>query len=76
MDQDYDFFLDNIAELYLEFGPKYLAIKEKKVLGAYNSIDEAVQETIKTEKFGTFIIQKCAPSAICATSFFTNNVVI
>ncbi len=57
--QDYDWFLQNYEELFKEYGISYLAIKNKQVLGKYNSYAEAVLETEKNEPLGSFIVQYC-----------------
>ena len=58
-DKDFEWFLDNYSALYKKYGKKYLAIKNSKVLGAYDSLAEGVNETSKKEKIGTFIVQLC-----------------
>jgi hypothetical protein len=48
--------------LYKEYGPQFLAVKNRGILGAYKTLDEALEATLKTEKPGTFLIQKCFES--------------
>ena len=58
-DQDFRWFIDNYNELFKEYGVSFLAIKNKRVLGSYNSYSEAVDKTAEQEPLGTFIVQKC-----------------
>ena len=56
---DYKWFLENYKKLFEQYGVCYLAIKNQKVLGRYDSYAEALRETEKTEHPGSFIIQYC-----------------
>ena len=56
---DFQWFLDNYMRLYEQYGTSYLTIKDKRILGAYNSYADASEETMKTEARGTYIIQLC-----------------
>lgn len=56
-DKDFKWFILNYADLFKRYGKKYLAIKNAEVLGAYDNIREAMDNT--NEPPGTFIIQLC-----------------
>lgn len=58
-DKDFTWFLDNYDELFKKYGNSFLAIKNGKVLGSYNSYADGVRNTEKTEELGTFIVQRC-----------------
>lgn len=60
MKEDFKWFEENYQDLQLQYGDSFLAIKNKKVIGVYNSYGEGVRETEKTETLGTFIIQECS----------------
>jgi len=75
MDADYRFFLENLEGLYAAYGHKVLAIKGGAVLGAYDSVQAAIAGTIKTEPFGTFIVQQCAPSEEALVASFAGGLV-
>lgn len=57
--QDFDWFVDNYQKLYKKYGHKFLAIKNKEILGSYSSIPDAIDELSTTYKLGTYIIQEC-----------------
>ena len=54
---DFNWFLNHYDELYETYGHKFLVIKNKTILGAYDSVREAVDNT--DEELGTFIVQEC-----------------
>jgi hypothetical protein len=56
--QDFDFFLQNMENLYKAYGQKFVAVKNKAFLGTYNTFNEALETTLKTEELGTFLIQE------------------
>ena len=58
-DEDFEWFIANYNDLFKEYGVSYLAIKNKAVLGVYDSYGDGVIETQKTEEPGTFIVQYC-----------------
>ena len=62
MNEDYKWFVDNYDELCRKYGDSFLSIKNKSVLCSYSSYADAVRETRKTEKPGTFIVQECLSS--------------
>lgn len=68
-DSDYKWFLDHFAELFNKFGSRYVAIKNKKVLGAYSTYAEGVNTTLKTERIGTFIVQQCGSNESAYTNY-------
>lgn len=56
---DFDFFIENYCDLYKKYGHKFLAIKNKQVLGVYDSVLEAVNDLSPQYKIGDYIIQEC-----------------
>ena len=58
-DNDFNWFLENYNDFYKQYGSSFLAIKDKRVLGAYSSFKKAVDITLRTEEIGTFIVQEC-----------------
>ncbi len=74
-DKNYEYFTMNFDELHLKYVNKFIVIKECKVIGDYESFDEAYQNTIKTEEIGTFLIQQCVSLDSTANFFYSNNVV-
>jgi hypothetical protein len=57
--QDYRYFLDNQEEFIRNYTNKFIVLKEKAIIGVYNSNSEAHNETLKNEVAGSFLIQHC-----------------
>lgn len=57
--KDFDFFMKNYQELYNHYGHKFIAIRNAKVLGSYDSVSEAINTLSETYEPGTYIIQEC-----------------
>ncbi len=73
---DYEWFLENYSLLYKKYGECYLVIKNKAVIGKYNSYAVAIEETKKREEMGTFIVQKCNSSESGYTNYIISNFVV
>lgn len=58
LDRNYEYFINNKEELCLKYLNKFLIIKDEKVIGAYETFEEALIE-VKNIEAGTYIIQKC-----------------
>ena len=56
---DFDFFMKNYQELYNRYGHKFIAIRNEKVLGTYDSVSEAINTLSEIYEPGTYIIQEC-----------------
>ena len=69
-EKDFNWFLEHYDELFKRYGVAFLAIKDKKVIGIYDNYADAVKQTGKVEKPGTFIIQECNGNE----SAYTNNI--
>jgi len=63
LEKEFDFFVNNQEKLVKKYRRKYIVIKDNQVLGAYNNLVEAIRETTKIEKLGTFLVQECKPVA-------------
>ncbi|MCA6071739.1 MAG: DUF5678 domain-containing protein [Endomicrobium sp.] len=74
VDKNYEYFSKNMPELYKKYGHKFLAIKDEKVIGEYDTFDEAIRKTNKTEKLGTFLIQECFENEDESAHHFQGNV--
>lgn len=69
---DYKWFLENYEDLYKKYGPVYLAIKNKTVLGVYDSYADGVIATKKNESLGSFIIQRCGNDESAYTNYISS----
>jgi len=71
-DSDYEWFLDNYFDLFHKYGMSYLVIKNKTVLGAYESYAEGVKNASNVEKLGTFIVQECNGNESAYTNYISS----
>ena len=60
LEKEFNWFLDNQGVLVQKYKDKVVVIKNFSVKGAYDSFNAAINETVKTEELGTFIVQKCS----------------
>lgn len=56
---DFHWFVENYDELFKQYGVKFLVVQCKKIIGAYDDVWEAINNTLKTQEYGTFSVQKC-----------------
>lgn len=56
---DFQWFLDNYEMLYQQYGHKYFAIQNKKIIGIFEDKNEAIDITSQLHEIGTFIVQEC-----------------
>ena len=71
---DFNFFLDNMGELYRKYGHKFVVVKNRSILGAYDNFITAYEFTLKTEEIGTFLIQECFDNKEKMVNHFQGNV--
>ena len=55
---EFEFYLSHQDEMVEKYDGKYIVIKDKAVLGAYDDELSAVVETQKSHELGTFLVQK------------------
>lgn len=75
LEQEFNFFLDHKDELYQQYPNKFIVIKGNEVLGAFNAEIDAYNETVKSHKLGTFLIQFCSPAGESYTHTFHSRAV-
>lgn len=72
---EFQYFIDNQANLVEQYNGKFIVIKNKTIIGAYDSNAEAYNETLKSEEIGTFLIQHCVPGEEAYTQTFHSRVI-
>lgn len=68
--QEFKYFKQHLDELFQMYPYKILVIKNQQVIGTYNTVDEAINETTKTEELGTFLVQKCDTNPEAYTAYY------
>lgn len=59
MSEDFVWFVEHYDELKNKYGNSYIVIKNKEILGIYETYADGVNNTLKNEELGTFIVQEC-----------------
>ena len=72
--QDFEYFFQNMEKFYKKYGQKFVVVKNLGILGVYNTFDEALESTLKTEELGTFLIQECFDNKEKLVHHFQGNV--
>ena len=72
--EEYDYYIANYESFKNEFAGMFIVIKNKKILGTYANIEDALKETLKTEDAGTFLIQFCDGNDVVTTQTFHSRV--
>jgi len=76
LEKEFQYFLDHQKELVKEYIGRFIVIKNKKVIGVYNTEGEAFTETQKKHELGSFLIQECKPGADVYTQIFHSRVLL
>ena len=67
---EFDYFRANQDALVEQYNGRVIVIKDRVVLGAYDSHIEAVVETQKHHELGTFLVQAVSPGKEAYTVTF------
>ena len=73
---DFDCFVDNYDDLYKKYGHKYIVIKNKQVLGVYDTVVEAIDITTQKYPLGSFIVQECDGTEDAYTAYISSPWII
>lgn len=74
LEKEFNYYLEHQDELVKEYNGKFVVIKDHKVLGAFASALEAVENTTKQHELGTFLVQKCEPGSASYTQTYHSRV--
>jgi len=74
--KDFEYYIEHQEELVRQYNGKFIVIKNRKIIGVYDSELEAVKNTSKKFEIGTFLVQKCAPGKESYTQTYHSRVII
>ena len=74
LEKEFNYYLEHQRELIKDYDGKFIVIKDGKVLGAFASALEAVEETAEQHELGTFLVQKCEPGNASYTQTYHSRV--
>jgi len=60
---DYEFFIQNKADLIEKYFGQFIIIKDQVVVGAFNSLTEAMVFGLSNFEKGTFTVEECVDSS-------------
>ena len=59
LQKEFEYYLEHQTELAAKYQGRYIVIKDRKVLGDYESAEDAVRATTPKHTAGTFLVQRC-----------------
>jgi hypothetical protein len=74
LQQEFDYFLAHKAELLNTYRGRFVVIRNRQVIGAYDDELVAIAETRKTHELGTFLVQKVEPGEAGTSQTFHSRV--
>ncbi|MGD1047611.1 MAG: DUF5678 domain-containing protein [Candidatus Krumholzibacteriaceae bacterium] len=74
--KEFEFFLKNHDNLLKEYQGQYIVIKDEKVIGAFASEAQAIEETVKQHPLGSFLVQKCEPGENSYRQTYSSRIVL
>lgn len=75
-DRDFSWFVEHYHSLYEQYGHKYLAIKDAKVIGSYDNFMDGILNTAEHEPLGSFIVQECNGDESAYSAYITTPGII
>ena len=74
LNDEFEFYLENQQNFAKKYEGKMLVIKDQELIGVYESKGQALNETVKKYKLGTFLIQACSSDPKSVTQTFHSRV--
>ncbi len=76
LEEEFQYYLCHQDELVEKHEGQYVVVKDSQILGFYDSEVEAIENTQRDHKLGTFLVQRCEPGSQNYTEVFHSRVVI
>lgn len=74
LEKEFRYYLEHQDELVKKYNGKFIVIKNREVIGAFDSELEAIKKTAENHELGTFLIQKCEPGSESYTQTYHSRV--
>jgi hypothetical protein len=74
LEKEFKYYLEHQDDLVKKYNGKFIVIKDRKVIGAFDSELEAIEKTAEKHELGTFLVQKCEPGSESYTQTYTSRV--
>jgi hypothetical protein len=72
--KEFDFYISHQSELVEKYNGKFIVIKGETVLGSYDDMQSAVNDTKKSHALGTFLVQHVQAGSGSYTQNFHSRV--
>jgi hypothetical protein len=63
LEKEFKYYLENQDRFVRKYNGRFIVIKNRRVIGTYDSELEAIEQTSQRHKLGTFLVQKCEPGS-------------
>ena len=73
--KEFEYYLAHQDELVEKYNGKVIVIKDQKVIGEFADQVSAINETQKSFKLGTFLVQQVSPGNSAYTQTFHSRVI-
>ena len=60
LNDEFEYYLENRIDLAEKYDGRYIVIKNRNVIGDFDTRRAAIETTMKTHMLGTFLVQKCS----------------
>jgi len=74
LDKEYKYYESHKEELIQKYAGKFIVIVESKIVGDFDSREEALTQSVKKFKIGTFLIQEIKSNSSDETMMFHSQV--
>ena len=58
LEKEYKYYRDNKEEFVKKYLGKHIVIQNDKVIGIYNSLEDAITNSLKDNELGTFLVKQ------------------
>ncbi len=74
LEKEFKYYLEHQDDLVEKHNGKFIVIKNLEVIGVFDDVAQAVEETSKNHEMGTFLVQKCSSGKEDYTQTFHSRV--
>jgi ABC-type methionine transport system ATPase subunit len=75
LDKEFKYYLDHQHELVKEYNNRFLVIVDGRVVGDYDSVEQAMFKSAKKYEVGKFLIQECTEGDKAYTQTFHSRAI-
>lgn len=74
--EEFNYYIQHQKELVDKYNGRFIVLKNSEILGVFDSELEAIKETSKSHKLGTFLVQRCEPGKESYTQTYHSRVIL